>query len=83
MPDKTKLFGRKLPTDSLFSKLKGKVGSEVNLTIYRKSENKQFQFKIIRDVVPIKSVDVATMLNPTTGYIKINRFAETTYDEFK
>jgi len=36
-----------------------------------------------RDVVPIKSVDVALMLNANTGYIKINRFAETTYEEFK
>ncbi|MET0759379.1 MAG: S41 family peptidase, partial [Flavobacterium sp.] len=56
---------------------------EVALTIYRKSENKKLQFKIKRDVVPIKSVDIALLINPTTGYIKINRFAETTYDEFK
>lgn len=81
--NKAKLFGRELPSDSLFSKLKGEVGSEVNLTIYRKSENKKLEFKVIRDVVPIESVEVATMLNKATGYIKINRFAETTYDEFK
>jgi carboxyl-terminal processing protease len=80
---KDKLFGRKLPSDSLFSKLKGEIGSEVNLTIYRKSESKKMQYKIKRDVVAIKSVDIAVMINPTTGYIKINRFAETTYDEFK
>ncbi|MEW5674728.1 S41 family peptidase [Flavobacterium enshiense] len=79
----TKLFGRKLPTDSLFSKLKGEEGSEVNLTIYRKSENKKFKVNVTRDIVPIKSVDIATMLNKSTGYIKINRFAETTYKEFK
>lgn len=81
--DKTKLFGRKLPNDSLFSKLKGKEGSEIVVTVYRKSENKKITIKIKRGVIPIKSVDAALLLNPTMGYIKINRFAETTYEEFK
>jgi carboxyl-terminal processing protease len=81
--DKTKLFGRKLPTDSLFTKLKGEEGSQVVLTVFRKSENKKLKIKVTRGVVPIKSVDVSVMLNKNTGYIKINRFAETTYDEFK
>jgi len=80
--DNYKLFGKKLPTDSLFSKLKGAEGSEIELTIFRKSENKKFKIKLNRDVVPIKSVDVAVMVNQVTGYIKINRFAETTYKEF-
>jgi carboxyl-terminal processing protease len=78
-----KLYGRKLPSDSLFSKLKGEEGSLIQLTIYRKSEHKTLKIKLNRDVVPIKSVDVAVMVNPVTGYIKINRFAETTYKEFK
>ncbi|MDD5149753.1 MAG: S41 family peptidase [Flavobacterium sp.] len=81
--DKTKLFGRKLPTDTLFSKLKGEEGSEIEVTVYRKSARKNIKIKIKRGVIPIKSVDAAALLNPTTGYIKINRFAETTYDEFK
>ncbi len=81
--DKTKLFGRKLPTDSLFSKLKGEDGSEIEVTVYRKSEHKNIKLKIKRGVIPIKSVDAAVLLNPTTGYIKINRFAETTFNEFE
>ncbi|WP_348797504.1 S41 family peptidase [Flavobacterium adhaerens] len=80
--DKKKLFGRKLPNDSLFAALKGEIGSQVDLTIYRKSEHKKLKFSIKRDVIPLKSVDVALKLNATTGYIKINRFAGTTYDEF-
>ena len=80
--DKSKLFGRKLPTDSLFSKLKGDIGSEVELTIFRKVQNKKLKITVKRDVVPIKSVDVALMVDKKTGYIKINRFSETTYDEF-
>jgi carboxyl-terminal processing protease len=81
--NKEKLFGRKLTSDSLFSKLKGEKGSEVTLIIYRKSENKKFQFKLKRDVVAIESVAASGLINPKLGYIKINRFAETTYDEFK
>ncbi|MBF6609341.1 MAG: PDZ domain-containing protein [Flavobacterium sp.] len=80
--DSDKLFGRELPTDSLFNKLKGQIDSEIQLTIFRKSENKKLKFNVRRDVVPIKSVDAALMIDATTGYIKINRFAETTYDEF-
>ena len=81
--DKTKLFGRKLPTDSLYNKLKGEEGSNVMLTIFRKSSNKKLKLAVVREVVPIKSVDINLMLNKTTGYIKINRFAENTPDEFR
>jgi carboxyl-terminal processing protease len=79
---KTKLFGRKLPSDSLFAHLKGEVGTAVQLTLYRKSENRIFKTKLLRERVPIKSVDVAVLVEPKIGYIKINRFAETTYAEF-
>lgn len=78
-----KLFGKKLPNDSLYDRLKGEVGSEVILTVFRKSENKEIKVKLKRDVIPIKSVDVSLMLDKELGYIKINRFAETTYKEFK
>lgn len=78
-----KLFGKKLPNDSLFSKLKGEVGSDLSLTIYRKSENKQLKFNLKRDYIPIKSVDVALLITPTIGYIKINRFAESTFSEYR
>ena len=80
--DKLQLYNKKMETDSLFSILKGEQGSSIKLTVFRKSENKKFAVNIIRDVIPIKSVDVATMVSKTAGYIKINRFAETTYDEF-
>jgi len=80
---KSKLFGRKLPTDSLYNKLKGEEGSKVNLVIYRKSANKKLNITVQREVVPIKSVDTYLMLDKTSGYIKINRFAENTYDEFR
>ena len=81
--DKTKIFGRKLPTDSLYNKLKGDEGTKVVLTVFRKSINKKINISVERDVVPLKSVDTYQMLTKTSGYIKINRFAENTYDEFK
>ena len=81
--DNTKLFGRKLPSDSLFNKLKGKESSEVQLTIFRKSTNKKIKIKVTRDIVPIKSVAASLLVNKNTGYIKIDRFAESTYDEFR
>ncbi|KAF2337331.1 S41 family peptidase [Flavobacterium nitrogenifigens] len=80
---KTKLYGRKLPSDSLFSKLKGLQGSEIELTVFRKSEQKKLKFKVKRDVIPIKSVDASMLLGNNIGYIKINRFAESTFNEFK
>jgi len=80
---KTKLYGRKLPSDSLFSKLKGLQGSEIELTVFRKSEQKKLKFKVKRDVIPIKSVDASMLIGNNIGYIKINRFAETTFNEFK
>jgi carboxyl-terminal processing protease len=79
---KTKLFGRHLPSDSLFAKLKGTVGSDVEVTVFRKITHQKLKFKIKRAIIPLKSVDVALMLNATVGYIKINRFAETTLEEF-
>lgn len=77
-----KLFGRNLPNDSLFSKLKGEEGSKIELTVFRKTDNKKFKVNVTRDIVPIKSVDASVLLDNKTGYIKINRFAETTYNEF-
>jgi carboxyl-terminal processing protease len=80
--DKFQLYGKKIPNDTLYTKLRGEEGSKVTLTVYRKSINKKLKIDLQREVVPIKSVDTHVMLNDKTGYIKINRFAETTGNEF-
>ena len=80
--DNHQLFNKKLQNDSLFSRLKGERGSTVVITLYRKETNQKLKIKVKRDVIPIKSVDVALKVSGDVGYIKINRFAETTYDEF-
>ncbi len=67
----------------LVKKLKGPLNSKVELKVYRKGEPDLLTFKVKRGKIPIKSVDAAYMLTKNLGYIKINKFAESTYKEFK
>jgi len=80
--DKDTIFGKKYSSESIVSKLKGKKKSTIKVNVFRKTENKKYDFIITRNTVPIKSVDVSTKLNDNIGYIKINRFAENTAKEF-
>ena len=81
--DTDTLFGKNMPNSSIVEKLKGKEGSKVNLNIFRKKDNRKFNVSIKRDLIPIKSVEAYYMLTPDMGYIKLNRFAESSYKEFK
>ncbi|MEM5566565.1 S41 family peptidase [Psychroserpens sp. AS72] len=83
MADGDSIFGKEWSNSDIISKLKGEKGTKVKLSIYRKGEDKLIDIKVKRDVVPIESVDAAYMLTDKLGYIKINRFAESTYKEFK
>lgn len=83
MADNDTLYGKRMPSDVIVDKLKGKEGSPVKLTIYRKSEDKTFTVTVNRGVVPIKSIESYFMLAKDMGYVKVNRFAESTYREFK
>ena len=62
--------------------LKGKKGTKVNVTIYRRGVPKLLHFTITRDVIPMYSLDIAYMVNKDLGYIKLNKFSATTYEEF-
>lgn len=62
--------------------LKGPSGTEVKVTIVRNGTKEPLEFNIIRDKIPQKSLEVAYMVDHEVGYIKISRFAATTYDEF-
>ena len=85
MADNDTLFGdrEKLNNGEMVKKLKGPIGTKVNLKVYRKDESELLNFTVKRSIIPIKSVDAAYMLTDKLGYIKINRFAESTYKEFK
>ncbi|MDW5289329.1 S41 family peptidase [Formosa sp. PL04] len=81
--DGDSLFGKHLEDLDIVHRLKGPVYSKVRLKIFRKETNQILDFDVARDIIPIKSVDASYMLTNTLGYIKVNRFAESTYKEFK
>ena len=81
--DDTPLAGGKIENSMVFKALRGKRGTPVKLTILRRAEKEPKVFTITRDRIPTYSVDAAYMVDAKTGYIKVNRFSETTYDEFK
>ena len=83
MANKDTLFGKKMRSGSVPKYLKGKPNTEVNLQVYRKSNDSLFNVTITRGNVNIKSVDLAYMINDSIGYIKLDRFARNTYREFK
>lgn len=83
MADKDTLYGKRISNDEVVSILKGQVGTKVNLKVFRKTENKMMDIPVVRDRIPIRSVEAYYMLTNEMGYIKINRFAESTFDEFK
>lgn len=73
------IAGVKMPTTNIMKRLRGPKGTRVNIKILR--QGKWIPFSIVRDKIPIYSIDAAYMISPNIGYIKINRFAATTYTE--
>ena len=63
-------------------KLKGEKGTKVKVSIFRRGIPKLIDFTITRDVIPTFSLDVAYMVNNEIGYIKLNKFSTTSYEEF-
>jgi len=63
-------------------KLKGEKGTKVHVSNFRRGVPKLIDFTITRDVIPTYSLDVAFMVNDNIGYVKLNKFAATTFEEF-
>ena len=80
--DSALVAGNGVTSAIVFKKLRGKKDSKVLLTIKRRSSDKLLTYTIIRDKIPTYSIDAAYMIDKTTGYIKISRFGDKTYDEF-
>ena len=74
--------GKKISSGQIIKMLKGKQHTKVILTLKQPFVAGARKVEIERDIVPILSVDAGIMLDANTGYIKINRFSATTYDEF-
>ncbi len=81
--DGKNVAGIGLKNSDVFDLLRGKKGTEVNLKIVRKTSPAPLDFKVIRDKIPIFSLDASYMLDESTGYIKLNKFSATTNDEFE
>jgi carboxyl-terminal processing protease len=79
----TLIAGVKMKNTVVMSKLKGKKGTVVQVKVLRKDYPKLLDFKIIRDKIPVHSINVTYMIDEKTGYIQIERFAATTFTEFK
>lgn len=80
--DGKKVAGIKITNEMVFKYLKGKGGTIVKIGVLRYGTSKIEYFKITRGRIPIYSVDAAYMMDSITGFIKISRFASTTYQEF-
>jgi carboxyl-terminal processing protease len=80
--DDRALFGPSIDRDSISAYLKGAINSKVRLTVYRPSEDRTLEVTLRRNEVPLVSVDAHYLLDEELGYIKVNRFSETTYREF-
>ncbi len=77
------IAGRKLPNSRIIKILRGPKGSEVDLKVLRRGEAEPIVFHVVRDDIPVYSVDAAYMADPTTGYIRVSRFGEETDKEFE
>lgn len=74
--------GVRMPQDSMVARMKGPSGTKVLIEVKRSGVADLLPFTITRSKIPIKSIDCAFMVNDTTGYIRLSRFARTTYMEF-
>lgn len=77
-----KFSGGKISNDDVFKTLRGEFGTKVNLEVYRPSDKKKLKFTVIRDAIPVPSIECAIMINSTTGLIRIAQFGQNTYSEF-
>ncbi len=80
--DNKLMAGVKITNKQVFEKLRGERGSKVKVSIQRSGVQKLLDFVIERDEIPLYSIDISYIVKPGLGYIKISRFASTTYDEY-
>ena len=80
--DSNIIAGVKITNEEVVSKLKGKKGTLVNISVLRRDSPSLIEFTVKRGTIPIKSIDVSYMVTKNTGYIKISRFSKNTHSEF-
>lgn len=80
--DELNIAGVGLTNAQVMKYLKGPKGTKVNIEVHRSAVKDPLAFTIVRDKIPQFSVDASYMIEPEIGYIKVNRFSQTTYEEF-
>lgn len=81
--DDTLVAGVKRPINDIITMLRGKRGSKVSVGVVRRGVNEPIVFRITRDKIPVNSIDAAYMLDDSTGYIRLSRFAEKSAEEME
>lgn len=82
LADQDTIYGKQYTSNQIMARLKGKDTNKVALTVYRKQNDSLLNFNFNRGSVNLTSVPIYYMLNKTIGFIRIDRFARNTYDEF-
>jgi len=80
--DDSLIAGVDVQNETVLNLLRGEKNTTVRVGVVRKGYDEKLEFEITRDDIPLISVDVSYMIDDETGFIKVNRFAESTYDEF-
>ncbi|GBU06932.1 peptidase S41 [Bacteroidales bacterium] len=80
--DDTIISGVKMKTPDIMKRLRGTKGTTVRVKVLRQNTPPLIEFRIIRDKIPIYSLDAAYMADKETGYIRLNRFAATSHQEY-
>ncbi len=78
----TLIAGVKMSTPKIMKRLRGKKGTKVTVKIRRRANKELIEFDIVRDKIPLYSVDASYMIRPGIGYIKLNKFSATSKKEF-
>ena len=76
-------FGKKIDNEYVQKRLRGKKGTKVTVGVKRGSDPELIDFEITRDKIPLNSINAAYMLDNHIGYIKLDRFAQESTQEFK
>ena len=79
--DGKNVAGIKITNNDVMRKLKGKKGTKVNVSIFRRGVQGLLDYTVTRDVIPTFSMDIAYMAEPGIGYIRLNNFSATTHEE--
>lgn len=77
------IAGVKMSNREVMKRLKGPKGTSVTIGVKRRNIKDLIEFKVVRDKIPMYTLDASFMVNKNTGYIKISRFGATTMDEYK